>query len=168
MRPTFPDASGMETKGIRFLTAVAPANLADMLGYEGDARYFGVYYDYRLDSLLCFDGEVVDFNGNWPAYDLWVAHLASIELVDEGAFVSDEASPGEYVRYSLCGFMIDREQHSVYAVETPLLLTLFGLSISSADVTPKATLDMDAPIAPEFSAGGVAELERWLGETLQA
>ncbi len=84
----------------------APPNLAEALGYTGNGRFVGCYWQVMGDEAQLDDGRL-DMTGEWDAYLAFVQHPKVYPAVRSYRLGSSDTEARDML-------IIDREEHKVY------------------------------------------------------
>lgn len=152
----------------------APPMLSEAVGYRGDNRYIGLWWDQSGDELVWSDGTQTLCGGNHEAYLLFVRHPSVVSHLFGYRFGNSD----EQAKHAL---LFDRQENIIYAGQLGNVQHFLG--VFSAAVLPsqsqqhdlqglaKRFFESDAQPAPEAPGKRMAEdhklcdeMKAWLNQ----
>jgi hypothetical protein len=91
---------------LTLLTVPVPPNVAEALGYTGNGRFVGCFWQAMGDEVQLDDGRL-DMMGEWDAYLAFVQHPKVYPAVRSYRLGSSESEARDML-------IIDREEHRLY------------------------------------------------------
>lgn len=103
----------LEYPGVVRLDVPVPPDLETVLGYEGQQRWVGFWWEPAGDELAWSDGASSTVGADWAAWQLWTEHPRVAPALDGYDFGSSDAD-GRHM------LLLDREERAVYVVSQRL------------------------------------------------